>query len=111
MFCTCRNVARAAGEFLKERLILAADEEIKTRSKSKRGRCLIVAVIVFITRQIYCAPVAQLVEYWAVMWEVVSLTPAEPSVRVLKQLSRKCCLCNYMSKWLVFKVFTDKDYI
>lgn len=38
VFCTCRNVARAAGEFLKERLILAADEEIKTRSKSKRGK-------------------------------------------------------------------------
>ena len=56
MFCTCRNVARAAGEFLKERLILAADEEIKTRSKSKRGGCLIVTVIVFIKRQIYCAP-------------------------------------------------------
>ena len=51
MFCTCRNVARAAGEFLKERLILAADEEIKTRSKSKRGGCLIVTVRVFIKRQ------------------------------------------------------------
>ena len=52
VFCTCRNVARAAGEFLKERLILAADEEIKTRSKSKRGGCfIIVTVRVFIKRQ------------------------------------------------------------
>ena len=39
MFCTSRNAARAAGEFLKERLILAADEEIKTTSKSKQGGC------------------------------------------------------------------------
>ena len=30
------------------------------------------------------APVAQLVEHWAVMREVVSLTQAGPSLRVLK---------------------------
>lgn len=37
VFCTSRNVAKAAGEFLKERLVMAADEEIKKASKSKRG--------------------------------------------------------------------------
>ena len=37
VFCTSRNVAKAAGEFLKERLIMAADEEVKKASKSKRG--------------------------------------------------------------------------
>ena len=37
MFCTSRNVAKAAGEFLKERLVMAADEEVKKASKSKRG--------------------------------------------------------------------------
>ena len=43
--------------------------------------------------------------------EVVSSTPAGPTLmRVLKQLSRKCCLCNYISKWLDFQVFSDKDY-
>ena len=25
-------------------------------------------------------------------------------------MSRKCCLCNYISKWLDFQVFSDKDY-
>ena len=39
VFCTSRNVAKAAGEFLKERLVMAADEEIKKASKSKRGEC------------------------------------------------------------------------
>lgn len=38
VFCTSRNVARAAGEFLKERLVMAADEEFKKGSKSKRGK-------------------------------------------------------------------------
>jgi len=37
VFCTSRNVAKAAGEFLKERLVMAADEEVKKASKSKRG--------------------------------------------------------------------------
>ena len=32
----------------------------------------------------YRAPVAQLVEHWAVMREVVSSTPAGPTPRVLK---------------------------
>ncbi|PFX16109.1 cohesin subunit SA-2-like [Stylophora pistillata] len=38
VFCTSRNVAKAAGEFLKDRLVLAADEEMKRASKSKRGK-------------------------------------------------------------------------
>lgn len=37
VFCTSRNVAKAAGEFLKERLVMAADDEVKKASKSKRG--------------------------------------------------------------------------
>ena len=44
------------------------------------------------------------------MREVVGSTPAGPTLRVFKQLRRKCCLCNYMSKWLDFQVFSDKDY-
>ena len=36
------------------------------------------------TLSLHRAPVAQLVEYRAVMQEVVSLTPARPSLRVLK---------------------------
>ena len=40
----------------------------------------------------YHAPVAQLVEYQAVMWEVVSFTPAGPPLVILKELNRKCCL-------------------
>ena len=39
VFCTSRNVAKAAGEFLKERLVMAADEEMKKANKSKRGDC------------------------------------------------------------------------
>ena len=39
VFCTSRNVAKAAGEFLKERLVMAADEEVRKASKSKRGEC------------------------------------------------------------------------
>lgn len=38
VFCTSRNVAKAAGEFLKERLVMAADEEVRKASKSKRGK-------------------------------------------------------------------------
>ena len=53
---------------------------------------------------------AQLVEHRVVVREVVSSTPAGPTLRVLKQLRRKCCLCNYISKWLDFQVFSDKDY-
>jgi len=54
--------------------------------------------------------VAQLVEHQAITPEVVSSTPARPTLTVLKQLKRKCCLCNYISKWLAFQVFLDKDY-
>ena len=34
---------------------------------------------------------------------------AGPTLRVFKKLSRKCCLCNYICKWLDFLVFSDKD--
>ena len=53
---------------------------------------------------------AQLVEHWVVMLEVVCLTPAGPTLRVVKCRNRKCCLCTYISKWLDFKFFSDKDY-
>ena len=56
------------------------------------------------------APVAQLIEHQVVTREVMSSTPAGPTLRVLKLLRRKCCLCNYISKWLDFQVFSDKDY-
>ena len=55
-------------------------------------------------------PVVQLVEHWVVTRDVVSSTPAGPTLGVLKSLSRKCCLCNYISKWLDFQVVSDKDY-
>ena len=55
-------------------------------------------------------PVAQLIEHRSVTREVVSSTPVGPTLRVLKYLSRKCCFCNYISKWLDFQVFSDKDY-
>ena len=45
-----------------------------------------------------------------VVREVVGSTPAGPTLRVFKHLRRKCCLCNYISKWLDFQVFSDKDY-
>ena len=31
------------------------------------------------------------------------MTPAGPTLRVLKYLRNKCYLCNYISKWLDFK--------
>ena len=37
-------------------------------------------------------------------------TVARPTLRVLKKLKRKWCLSNYISKWLDFQVFLDKDY-
>ena len=55
-------------------------------------------------------PVAQLVEHRVVVREVVSSTPSEPTLRVFKKLRRECCLCNYISKWFDFQVFSDKDY-
>ena len=36
-------------------------------------------------------------------------TPTGPTLRVFKLLRRKCCLCNFICKWLVFLVFSDKD--
>ena len=56
-----------------------------------------------ITKKKARAPVAQSVEPRTVMREVVSSTPAGPTLRVLKQLRIKCCLCNYIHKWLDFK--------
>ena len=53
--------------------------------------------------------VAQLVKHRAVTREVVSSTPAGPTLRVFKKLRRKCCLCNYICKWLDSLVFSDKD--
>ena len=50
------------------------------------------------------APMAQLVEHWVVTREVVSSTPAGPTLRVLKYLRNKCYLCNYMVRLQVFSV-------
>lgn len=52
VFCTSRNVAKAAGEFLKERLVMAADEEVKKASKSKRGETAYSIIILLL----YLAP-------------------------------------------------------
>ena len=52
---------------------------------------------------------SELVEHRAVTREVVSSIPAGPTLRVFKQLRRKCCLCNYTCKWLDSLVFSDKD--
>ena len=46
------------------------------------------------------APMAQLVEHRVVTREVVSSTPAGPTLRVLKYLRNKCYLCN-LSTWNV----------
>ena len=46
---------------------------------------------------------APLVEHRVVTREVVSSTPAGPTLRVLKYLRSKCYLSNYISKWLDFK--------
>ena len=36
-------------------------------------------------------------------------SPAGPTLRVLKELRRKCCLCNDIYKRLDVLVFSDKD--
>ena len=36
-------------------------------------------------------------------------TLARPTLRVFKQLRRKCCLCNDICKWLDFLFLSDKD--
>ena len=56
--------------------------------------------------RIYKRTGGSVVEHRAVTREVVSSTPTGPTLRVL----RKCCLCNYISKWLDFQVFSDKNY-
>ena len=43
-----------------------------------------------------------MVEHRVVVREVVSSTPVGPTLRL--------CLFNYISKWLDFQVFSDKDY-
>ena len=58
---------------------------------------------VLLLGQINRAPMAQLVEHRVVTREVVSSTPAGPTLRVLKYLRNKCFLCNHISKWLDFK--------
>ena len=42
-------------------------------------------------------------------WRSWVQTPAGPTPRVFKYLSRKCCLCNDICKWLDFLVFSYKD--
>ena len=46
----------------------------------------------------------------AVTWEVVSLKlqPDQYSGS-LNNCGEKCCLCNFICKWLDFLVFSDKD--
>ena len=55
-------------------------------------------------------PVAHLVVHWAVTREVVSskLRPDQHSGS-LNTRGEKCCLCNFICKWLDFQVFSDKD--
>ena len=77
--------------------------------KGKRS-CLFLLEEQYYGDPVTCAPVAQLAEHRAAMWEVMSSTPAGPTLRVLKLLRRKCCLCNDIRKWLDFQVFSDKDY-
>ena len=36
-------------------------------------------------------------------------TPTGPTLRIFKLLRRKCCLCNFICKWLDFLVFSHKD--
>ena len=56
------------------------------------------------------APVAHLVVHWAETREVVSsrLRPDQHSGS-LNNWGEKCCLCNFIYKWLDFLVFSDKD--
>ena len=44
----------------------------------------------------------------AVTRETLSSTLAGPTLRVFKQLRRKCCLCNYICKWLDSLLFSDR---
>ena len=48
------------------------------------------------------------VEQRVVTREVVSSTPAGSTLRTLKELSRKRCLCDYISKDV--QVFSNEDY-
>ena len=52
---------------------------------------------------------AQLGECQSGEREVRVQTPAGPTLRVFKQLRRKCCLCNDICKQLDFLVFLYKD--
>ena len=56
------------------------------------------------------APVAHLVVRRAVTREIVSsrLRPDQHSGS-LNNRREKCCLCNFICKWLNFLVFSDKD--
>ena len=56
------------------------------------------------------APVAHLIVHRAVTRKVVSsrLQPEQHS-ESLNNWGEKCCLCNFICKWLYFQVFSDKD--
>lgn len=46
----------------------------------------------------------------ATVREVVgSSIPARPTLRVFKELSRECCLCNDTCEWLDSLVFLEDD--
>ena len=55
----------------------------------------------------YRGPMAQLAEHRAVTQEIVSVTTAGPTLRVLKYLRKEYCLRKYISKWFDVQVFAD----
>ena len=57
----------------------------------------------------YRASVAHLVVHRAVTREVSSRLPPDQHSGSLNNWGEKCCLCNFICKWLDFLVFSDKD--
>ena len=53
--------------------------------------------------------IAQLGEHRSAERDVAASNPCGPTLRVFKQLRRKCCLCNDICNWLDFLVFLHKD--
>ena len=53
---------------------------------------------------------ACLVEHPAVTREVAGSNPGRINTQDLKMSEVKCCLCNFICKWLDFPVFSHKDY-
>ena len=47
---------------------------------------------------------AQLVEHRAIMRELLGSNPGRINTQDLKITEEKCCLCNFMYKWLDFQV-------